>query len=405
MAEYDPQKVGYLLEVGEEYHNALDMEGFSRMMQSPSYCYKFYWLEAIVKLISENKEEVSYHEIIDEMIANAWYSVLEFHVHLSGLWADGEIRDNLEKAVLKLHRLSHLPANASKIEIKNQIQRFEKELHPEKMFLTQNVPYKALSGFANKGEERIDLNSSAGVMMTYYNRINALSPLPYTFGEQKGLDRKIRFHGLWIQMIQEHMVSILGWIQYEKVRWLQTVNPEVPGLVYKLAPMDEKMRKLSHVRKLWDGILDMTQIIDVFREEPVKKEDYEVDHFIPWSFVMNDELWNLMPMDSSLNGIKSNRLPRWDAFFRKFAANQYIMYELVQEKPGIRKLYEMCYRDNLHSIWASQELYRKGNSREEFYGILERNMRPVYDSARRQGYEVWEKGKTIEVKGDNNEVC
>ena len=392
MAEYDPQKVGYLLEVGEEYHNALDMEGFSRMMQSPSYCYKFYWLEAIVKLISENKEEVSYHEIIDEMIANAWYSVLEFHVHLSGLWADGEIRDNLEKAVLKLHRLSHLPANASKIEIKNQIQRFEKELHPEKMFLTQNVPYKALSGFANKGEERIDLNSSAGVMMTYYNRINALSPLPYTFGEQKGLDRKIRFHGLWIQMIQEHMVSILGWIQYEKVRWLQTVNPEVPGLVYKLAPMDEKMRKLSHVRKLWDGILDMTQIIDVFREEPVKKEDYEVDHFIPWSFVMNDELWNLMPMDSALNGIKSNRLPRWDAFFRKFAANQYIMYELVQEKPGIRKLYERCYRDNLHSIWASQELYRKGNSREEFYGILERNMRPVYDSARRQGYEVWERG-------------
>ena len=391
MAEYDPQKVGYLLEVGEEYHNTLDIEGFSRMMQSPSYCYKFYWLEAIVKLISQNKEAASYNEIIDEMIANAWYSVLEFHVHLSGLWADGEIRDNLEKAVLKLHRLSGLPANASDVEIKNQIRKFEKELHSEKIFLTQNVPYKALSGFANRGEERIDLNSSAGVMMSYYNRLSALSPLPYTFGEQKGLDREIRFHELWIQMIQDYTVPILGWIQYEKVRWLQTVNPEVPGLVYKLAPMDEKMRKLSHVRKLWDGILDITQIIDVFQEKPVKKEDYEVDHFIPWSFVMNDELWNLMPMDSSLNGIKSNRLPRWDVFFRKFAANQYIMYGLVQEKPEIRKLYERCYRDNLHSIWASQELYRKGNSREEFYGILERNMRPVYDSARRQGYEVWEK--------------
>ena len=70
MAEYDPQKVGYLLEVGEEYRNTLDMEGFSQMMQSPSYCYKFYWLEAIVKLISENKVEASYNEIIDEMIAN-----------------------------------------------------------------------------------------------------------------------------------------------------------------------------------------------------------------------------------------------------------------------------------------------------------------------------------------------
>lgn len=88
--------------------------------------------------------------------------------------------------------------------------------------------------------------------MAYYNRINDIeSPLPYTFGEQKGLERKIIFHESWIQMIQDNMVAILGWIQYEKVRWLQNNNPEVPGIVYKLAPLDDKMRKLGHVRKLW----------------------------------------------------------------------------------------------------------------------------------------------------------
>lgn len=48
-----------------------------------------------------------------------------------------------------------------------------------------------------------------------------------------------------------------------------------------------------------------------------------------------------------------------------------------------------AFKDNLHSIWANQELYRKGNSKEEFYNILEKNMQPVYDSARRQGYQVW----------------
>lgn len=72
---------------------------------------------------------------------------------------DGEIKDSLEKAVLKLHKLSDLPSNASKVEIKNKIAEFDKELHGEKMTLTQNVPYKALSGFANKYSERIDLNS------------------------------------------------------------------------------------------------------------------------------------------------------------------------------------------------------------------------------------------------------
>ena len=76
-------------------------------------------------------------------------------------------------------------------------------------------------------------------------------------------------------------------------------------------------------------------------------------------------------------------------FFRRFAENQYVMYELIQEYPGIHKLYEGCFRDNLHSIWAGQELYRPGNTRETFESILEKNMLPVYDSARRQGYEIW----------------
>ena len=65
--------------------------------------------------------------------------------------------------------------------------------------------------------------------------------------------------------------------------------------------------------------------------------------------------------------------------------------KMIHEKAGVRKLYEACNGDNLHSIWVNQELYRKGNSEAGFYGILEKNMRPVYDSARRQGYDVWER--------------
>ena len=72
--------------------NTLDVEGFAQMMKDPSYCYKFYWLEAIVNLISLDVAETTFDEIIDEMIANAWYSVREFHIHLSGVQADGLVR-------------------------------------------------------------------------------------------------------------------------------------------------------------------------------------------------------------------------------------------------------------------------------------------------------------------------
>lgn len=378
--------------IDKRYYNTLDIEGFSKMMNSPSYCYKFYWLEAIVQLISANKTEATYDEIINKMISNAWYPVLEFHIHLSGIYGEGIIKDNLEKAVLRLQKISNLANNASDVEIINKLHEAsdDKELSDYKKELTKNVPYKSLSGFANRGTERIDLDSSAGRMMAYYNRLSQTEILlPYTFNDDKGLNRVITFSHSWIQMIQDNTVSILGWIQLEKVKWLQNNNPEVPGLVYKLAPADEKMRKLSNARRLWDAVLEIAPIMDVFKEELINAEKYDLDHFIPWSFVMNDELWNLMPMDSSWNSKKSNKLPKWDGFFNRFAGNQFVLYELLFKKPGIHKLYEACYRDNLHSIWANQELYRKGNSKEEFRVILEKNMRPVYDSARRQGYEIW----------------
>lgn len=345
-----------------------------------------------MQLISANKTEVSYDEIINKMISNAWYPVLEYHIHLSGIYGEGIIKDNLEKAVLRLQELSKLANNASDVEIINRLLEFvdDKELNDYKKALTLNVPYKSLSGFANRGSEKIDLDSSAGRMMAYYNRLSRSEILlPYTFNDEKGLKRVIVFNDSWIRLIRDNAVNILGWIQLEKVKWLQNTNPEVPGLVFKLAPADEKMRKLTNARKLWDAVLKAVRIVDVFKDEPINSEKYDLDHFIPWSFVMHDELWNLMPMDSSWNSKKNNKLPKWELFFDRFAENQFVLYKLIYEKPGIHKLYEACYRDNLHSIWANRELYRKGNSREEFYVILDKNMRPVYDSARRQGYEIW----------------
>lgn len=380
---------GYSLTLDQKYYNELDIESFSLMMKDPSYCYKFYWLEAVVNLISADVRETTFDAIIDEMIANAWYSVREFHIHLSGVQMDGQVKDGLERAILTLTELSDLPANASKVEIKNAIHDHNLELKRFKEQLTNMVPYRALAGFFNRSDEAVDWGSIKRIT-AYIRKINEqVTILPYTLGDSSKLKKEVYFNPAWIDMIQDNTVNILGWIQYEKLKWLQNNNPEVPGLIYKLAPMDEKMRKLNNVRKLWSGILDVHEVRDVFTGQQIQAREYDVDHFIPWSFVMNDELWNLMPMDSSLNSSKSNRLPKWDPFFSAFAENQYMMYELINEREGLHKLFEACYRDNLHSIWAGQELYRKGNSKEEFYNILQKNMQPVYDSARRQGYELW----------------
>lgn len=335
MAEYYTSQGDNHLIVEQKYYNMLDIEGFSQMMKDPSYCYKFYWLEAIVHLISENVYHTTFDEIIDEMISNAWYSVREFHIHLSGIQSDGMVRDGLERAVNLLSEYSSLPANASKVEIKNAIKEYNNELKVVKEQLTNMVPYRALSGFFSKSDEPADWGSVKR-LTAYIKKVNQIIvPLPYILGDSSKLKKEVYFNPDWVLMIQDNTVNIFGWIQYEKVKWLQNNNPEVPGLVYKLAPMDEKMRKLSHARKLWEGILDVCEVRDVFTGKPVNTKQYDIDHFIPWSFVMNDELWNLMP----------------------------------------------------------RELYTAGKGKPEFCHILEKNMQPVYDSARRQGYEIWNRDK------------
>lgn len=206
------------LEIDAEYYNRLDIRSFSLMLKDPSYCYKFYWLEAIVNLISAGVTETTFDAIIDEMICSAWYSVREFHIHLSGLGGDGSVRDGLERAILKLSELSSLPANASKIEIRNEIRRFSKDLYQAKEQLTHMVPYRALAGFFANAGESVNWDSVRRLTAYIVTFDQEITALPYTLGTSSRLAKEVRFHPDWIRMIQDNTVAILGWIQYEKVR-------------------------------------------------------------------------------------------------------------------------------------------------------------------------------------------
>lgn len=97
------------------------------------------------------------------------------------------------------------------------------------------VPYRALAGFFLKVDTKAEWDSIKR-MTAYIEWVNRdVVLLPYTLGNGSKLKKEVYFQPAWIRMIQDHTVSILGWIQFEKVKWLQNNNPEVPGLVYKLA--------------------------------------------------------------------------------------------------------------------------------------------------------------------------
>lgn len=80
------------------YKNNLDVNKFARMLNDPSQCYKFYWLEAIVNLITTTNEDLTFDQIINEMIWEAWHSVTCYHLHL-GPTIRGKSENFLEHAI------------------------------------------------------------------------------------------------------------------------------------------------------------------------------------------------------------------------------------------------------------------------------------------------------------------
>ena len=192
-------------------------------------------------------------------------------------------------------------------------------------------------------------------------------------------------------MYADQREILLGWIRYQKVRYLQNRNPGVPGIIYKLEPENTGIRKLQNARKLWNMVMDRHEILDIYNGRRLNDIGFDLDHFVPWSYVASDELWDLLPMDSSLNSSKSNRLPVWNQYFKNYASNQFQMYNTVFSDDIVRDQFEKCRKDNLTSIWGAEELYIPNHTQTEFMNILEKNLRPVYDAARQQGYGLWER--------------
>lgn len=131
------------------YKNNLDTDKFARMLNVPSQCYKFYWLEAIINLITITDEDLSFDQIINEMIWEAWHSVTRYHLHL-GPTIRGKSENFLEHAIGIVEKDPLLKQPASKNDVMEAIARNDSELRLDKNSLTIYVPYRLLSSFLDE---------------------------------------------------------------------------------------------------------------------------------------------------------------------------------------------------------------------------------------------------------------
>lgn len=383
------------------YSNKLDVKKFENLLSNNDQGYKFFWLEAILKLIAQNKVDFCFEDVIDEMILNAWRMVTHYHLRL-GHTVNGNAENFLEHAIRVLYECSKDELGnktPSRDRLMLLIRKYQRELSEDKLHLTDYVPYRLIKPFVEKeGKEYID-RKNYGRFIAYLNAFTKINNEFFydIIDADNPLNRRICLNEEWVNFIVQNYAVIMGWLRFNKALFIQDRNPGVPGIMYKVVPeTEEKHKSLKNARELWIATVAVTgkPLYEIYTGQELSIGKFDLDHFVPRSFVSNDELWNLTPMAKNLNSSKNNRLPE-KTFIKDFVEYNYYLYRLIFDNCNkgqartLRHYFERCENQHLNAIWAAEKLYIPGNTKEQFSNLLEENLSLVYDSARLQEYEMW----------------
>ena len=337
--------------------------------------YKMYWLLAILDEVQEGNIEIEFRKLVTRMIAYAWYPISKFRLYF-GAW------DNLGKVVNYISDTYNLKANINKGELIDFIYNSnDKELNKMIKNLTYNVPHKFLSPFYDGIAKEPPLKTVMILSKEHKRWI-------YEIYRNSDEENCIRIREGWDDYLKYNYKMIQGWVYYKLVCFLQKRNPNVPGIAMKLeAPIN---RKLTTQTKIWTSIIERKNIIDLYTGLPFTKENYKehgnlsMDHFIPWSFVLHDQMWNLVPTFKNINSQKSDNLFNYEDYIEGLAKLQYDAFCFVVDEKRENEIEE--YRGILRVPDAVA--FRGEGSYEEFFKRYKEGTCPIYNIAANQGFKV-----------------
>ena len=354
----------------------VNTSSLARLFDNKSESYKLFWFKAILHEVSRGRNEIPFRELIERMIVDAWYMVSEYKLNLGPA-------DTLEKTVLYIAgKEEFLPTEKEEVLLAYLKTSEDKQLREYMRTLSLNVPYRLQAPLMPNPGTKIWYKTA---QITDY--INAQTGMMYTIQRTTALDSRIIITPAWMDYLCSNLGIILGWTDYNLIMYLQRRNPTVPGIASKIYPPQE--RKLTAVTNYWKYMIGRGGVRDIYTGDLMTTKGLSIDHFVPWSYVASDELWNLVPTVKSVNSRKSNNLPEWSIYFNRLAKTEYEAYLLVEHDEKAGQLFHKCSWENLNNEEIRYRLYQSDQTEEHFTKQLEEILLPVYESAKNLGFREW----------------
>ena len=157
--------------------------------------------------------------------------------------------------------------------------------------------------------------------------------------------------------------------------------PAIPSKLIR----PEVRNPLTRQHEYWDKVIELGGPIRcIYTKTELHSNSYELDHFIPWSFVSHDLLWNLIPSDGSINSSKSDKLPKMEIYLPRMADLQQHSIKVMVKQKGCAKIME----DYASLGYTPEQLAKL--SKGEFRTIYEKVFMPLSQIASNMGFETWE---------------
>ena len=169
----------------------------------------------------------------------------------------------------------------------------------------------------------------------------------------------IKINPQMYEFVCKHKVAIEKINYYEWAKFLEKVN-EDRVLDHLLSKLDETtLHTRSSLAYYRDILFNEFENKCFYCGKPVLRGSVDVDHFIPWSFIKDDNLWNFVLSCPACNNQKRDKLAG-EIYLDRLEERNDLLIECRKIDPmkqfnKVRRIYDWAKRNGYNEIWTPEK--------------------------------------------------
>lgn len=363
-------------------HAGLPIHRLAQAFDNVTNAYKFYWFKAILQAVAQDQPYISMKHLALQMLSDVWYPLDYFKLSFGKHDGFKPIAQRLSAKITidSAHNAPSLLVQLSSKLTENEVSLFQKEIKT----LVDYVPYRFQSPFFSEQLRGLNENQKNSLIEKLANEafLQGKTTCMYRYvGDDIEIQRD------WMDYMKAHLPVLQGFINWHLLKFMQKHNLHVVGLSSKLKRPQRSDRDLSKERKYWELYINAQSTTHcIYSGMLLQEQKIAVDHFVPWSYVVHNEIWNLVPTLPTINAAKSDWLPSATQYLQKFSLLQYQAFRWnYREHHQLRNDHLYAYAQ----IFGQQLAEVADMEPTIFQEELQKVIQPLLQSAQLLGFPIW----------------